>query len=185
MYCKKLQDTLSSDIAIDKGIDQVLINKLDYYIKFHTTSSGRKNINPISFAIKMGIDDKLALFLFKAGTKMDLFEVVLVFLDPLGEQHKISNINDTVINDFGNEFRPEEYKDRVRLYFKLLDSPEDCEESTNEDSYPIDAFLEGDDEKKSLVISEVEGLIGEKDTNELIVHKKWLEIVEEYNNGND
>lgn len=180
MYCKKLQGILSSDIAINKGIDEVLINKLDYYIKFHTTSSGRNNINPISFAMRMGIDDRLALYVFKAGTKLELFKVVLVFLDPLGEQHKIDNVEDTVTNDFGDEFRPEEHKDRISLYFKLLELPEECGESTNEESYPIDVFLEGDYEKKSIAISEVEELIGEKDTK-LLIHERWIEMVDEYN----
>lgn len=180
MYCKKLKDILSHKEAATKGINEVLVKQLDHFIRVHTTHASRKNINPVSFARKLGVDYEKSLYLFKIAKEVNLFEIVLFFNDPSNEQHRITSINEVVNNEEGESFLPAEYKDRINIYFKLVESPEICSETDYEDLSPVDIMLGEEEGKKSITINDAEGIIGEKDTDSLLFDRERKSFLDQF-----
>ncbi|PAF16294.1 hypothetical protein, partial [Terribacillus saccharophilus] len=106
----------------------------------NTTTIERKRLNPIKFAIEMGVSNRDALKLFKICTEKHLFNIHLYYKCICGDHIKLDEGLDVEYECHCNDrdIFPLKEKSRIYAFFELLDHIEICSES--KDIYQVDEF---------------------------------------------
>lgn len=134
MYCKKLQSIYQNPDSVKYLIDELVVNKLDYFIKNEITFRERQNINPIKFSNTMNVHYKTSLMTFIIGSRVGLFRTRTFYrcldCDEQQELFSLSNIK----CDCGVHGNYNEFKDQITLYFNLLEKPIPCDEKEDFDN---------------------------------------------------
>lgn len=197
MYCKKLQNIVNRIESIRLNINNEFIYRFDKWIKENTTDRERLRLNPIKMANEMGITQELSMKFFNIGKEVNLFKVVAFYTCQCGEHFQIFSFSKTqCIN--GCEVDIMNNKDKVFIYFELLDEVEEIE-NTFGDIYPIDYITSEDLGNFNGTYDEYELVIGEECAKKLlddskhnseykeisIIHISDLHFGSNYNTGND
>ncbi|MFB7160446.1 hypothetical protein [Lysinibacillus sp. NPDC056232] len=127
MYCKKLLDIVSFEESKRYLIDKLIIYKLDEYLKNRITLRERKNINPVKFAIEMGVEYKIAIMTFIVGSRVKLFKIRLFYECDCGERKELETTKENIECECGKIGNYESLKENIKLYFQLLEIPTPCE----------------------------------------------------------
>lgn len=171
MYCKKLQNIYQHDDSPKYLIDELVINKLDYFIKNEVTLRERQNLNPIKFSNIMNVNYRTSLMTFIIGARVGLFQIRTFYkCFRCSEQKELLSLK-KIDCECGISGNYEELKEQITLYFNLLERPEPCndkEDFNNQldildknDIESISEFSLSDVEKVggSAVIEEIENSI--------------------------
>lgn len=178
MYCDKLTNIVQSKESEKYFIEEPTIKKLDIFIKRKTTIREREKINPMKFSVKMNVEQETALMVFIIGTQLNLFKARKYYSCQCGEHFEFENTSQPVyclnceeVVSFYDD------RNRISLYFSLLEIPAACCWDHKEDIYPLD-YLESYNENFTLAdldeISEegeYDNLIGLKTNRESIMQE--------------
>ena len=95
MYCDKLKSIVRED-RVDPDVNEIVIQKLDKFIKEKTTIRERRKLNPYRFSIEMQISQKIAIKAFIKGAKCELFSPRFYYSCSCGDQFEVSNLNSEI-----------------------------------------------------------------------------------------
>lgn len=165
MYCNKLMDIVQSEESEEYYIDKSTIKKLDIFIRKKTTQRERYKLNPMKFSAIMGIEQDTALMLFIIGIKVELFKIRKYYSCSCGEHFEIENISQPIYcYNCEKEIFISSDRDRIHLYFILVESPTLCSWNHQEKKYPLD-YLE---EYKNFTLADLDESLGEDAGNAII-----------------
>ncbi|AWB29592.1 metallophosphoesterase [Clostridium botulinum] len=197
MYCKKLKSIVSRIESIRLNINNEFIHRFDKWINENTTDRERLRLSPIKMANEMGITQELSMKFFNIGKEVKLFKAVAFYTCQCGEHFQIFSFSETqCIN--GCEVDIMKNKDKVFIYFELLDEVEELE-NTFGNIYPIDYITSEDLGSFNGTYDEYELVIGEEGAKKLlddsvynleykeisIIHISDLHFGSSYNTGID
>ncbi|EHI97265.1 metallophosphoesterase [Clostridium sp. DL-VIII] len=197
MYCEKLKSIVKQIESIKLNINNEFIARFDKCIKDNTTERERLKLNPIKIANEMGISQELVMKFFNIGKKVELFKAIAFYSCPCGEYFEIFNFDKTECVN-GCEADIINNKDRVFIYFELLEEVDECDLDIGE-IYQMDYISSDDLGNFRSSYDEYEKVIGEEDAknllnnvvnnNELkeisIIHISDLHFGSDYNTGMD
>lgn len=180
MYCNKLINIvhLAKDDIFD--INEIVIKKLDIFIKEKTTIKERQKLNPYKFSIEMKITQEIALKTFITGAKNKLFDPLFYYSCDCGDQFEVLDVNKEKECTCGKNIIPKNERSRLYIYFKLLEQPTPCAWEEEKDTYPLD-FLESEGfGTENFTLADVDRIVGSTLTKDLISIKQERE--ENYKN---
>ncbi|MEC2073198.1 hypothetical protein [Alkalihalophilus marmarensis] len=181
MYCKKLENIIRNPESDSFQITISTIKQFDYFVKNKLSSFELDNINPIKFSIEMKINYETSLMFFIIGSRESLFQLQAFYYCECGIQHKIENLEDELECECENTISPAHQRDRVFLYFKLLENPTPCNSfSTNRESQ-LD-YLKGEYlmEKQQLSLADLDTVIGVDSSNQILINQSREETFKRY-----
>ncbi|GEM_PF-4707840 len=142
MYCEKLLCIKENKKSPSFLIDDLVINKLDVFIKEKVTLIERERLSPSKFALLMNVDQNTAMMTFVIGTECRLFKALAYFTCECGENHFLESVKGNYECVCNKVVNLSENRERIFLYFKLLLAPENCF-NEEEKIYHID-YIEND-----------------------------------------
>ena len=167
MYCNSLKCIFQHVDSRKYSIDMSVLKNLDFFIKNKTTTLERLRINPIKFSIEMNIPETTALMTFIIGMKCGLFRTRAYINCYCDEQYEVENLLETIECYCGRKLIPNEIRDKVFLFFELIETPSDCECLEIKETQ-LD-YLDGDCLGKRFVsLAELDSFIGKEKSNNLI-----------------
>ncbi len=177
MYCAKLKNIVKQHESIRLGIDEEFVATFDKCIKDGTTERERQKLNPIKIANTMGISQDLVMHFFNIGKKMKLFKARAFYSCECGERFEIFDFDDTeCIN--GCSIHIEDNKDKVFIYFELLEDIEECDFYVGP-KYQIDYVSSDDLGGFKSSYDEYEEVIGNEEAKNLLKDFKLNSEIEE------
>lgn len=192
MYCDKLISTVQQPNSEKYEIDKTTIQKLDEFIKYKTTIKERGRLNPYRFSIEMKVLQETSFMLFINASKCRLFEPRFYYNCYCEEQIELNDIENEAECTCGKKVIPQNEKDNVYIYFRLIEKPAECDWSnkvfTETDNYPLDFILKEGFEKENFTLADLESmgeeeaihnLISKKDKREKMYHR-YLEKADGY-----
>ncbi|AQX56627.1 hypothetical protein [Priestia flexa] len=169
MYCDKLINIAQHSDSAKYNIDYEVIQKLDSFIKEKTTFRERENLNPVKFSIEMKIKQEISLMSFVLGTHCKLFKMRAYFNCSYCDEHlEIFDVNDKFECTCGKMITPSEHRDKLFLYFKLLETPAVCSWEENTPTYQLDFFEKVNDGKGNFTLADLDNVAGKRYSNDLI-----------------
>lgn len=143
MYCKKLYNILQDNDHKEFNITKTDIEKLDDFIRNKTTSRERLNLDPAKLSIIMRMDQQKSIRLFVLGCKQELFKMkVYIDCDLCNDRHYIDDIyEDLLCEESGEIINIKNNKDKIYVYFELLEKPVICNKVKKNQSYMIDDIM--------------------------------------------
>lgn len=127
MYCDKLMNIVKHSLSTKHLIGKEKVQMLDLFIKEKTTLRERATLNPIRLTIESGLDQKSALMIFVVGTRCELFQMRAFYNCKCEEQFEIYSMSEITSCTCGRGIVPSNNRERVFLYFNLLEKPTECE----------------------------------------------------------
>lgn len=140
MYCEKLKCIKEHRKSKEFLIDELVINKLDLFIKEKVTLKERERLSPSKFAVLMNVHQKTAMMTFVAGAECGFFQLLAYYTCECGENKYLESVKGFHECICGRKVELSEVRDRIFLYFKLLCEPEECSKE-KEIVYQVD-YLE-------------------------------------------
>lgn len=171
MYCDKLKSIYQSTESSKYGIDFDVVKKADFFIKQKTTMMERNKINPLKFSIEMDVNEETSLMLFVIGSRCGLFKTRAFINCICGDQFELRNLDDEIKCNCGSVIKPQLNRDKIYLYFRLLEAPVSCEWLDTR-KYQVD-YLDGDAlGKKFVSLVQIDNIIGEKQADMLLINQR-------------
>lgn len=168
MYCDKLIDIVQLKESSKYNISRLVIHNLDKFIKEKTTLREREKLNPYKFSIEMNISQETAMMTFVYGVKCSLFFPRFYYNCYCGEQFEVVDINEEVQCTCEKRVTPNKFRDRIYVYFRLLESPTICEWEKQKSLYPLDFMEEVGYDAENFTLADLEHLAGSTCANDLI-----------------
>ncbi len=168
MYCDKLTSIVQQFNEDVIAVDEIVIKKLDIFIKERTTVRERRKLNPYKFSIEMNISQEISLRAFILGAKCRLFNPIFYYMCECGDQFEVININVKRQCTCRKEIIPDTDKSRLYLYFKLLEDPIPCPWEEDKDIYPLDLLKGEGYGTENFTLADVDRLVGTRYTTDLI-----------------
>ena len=126
MYCEKLQLIKDDENSPKYLIDDLAIYKLDVFLNYDVTLRERENINPVRLAIERNINYKTALMAFIIGSRKKLFQLRMFYECECDEKIELTSTSEIIKCDCGYIGNYKNSKDKIKLYFRLLEKPVNC-----------------------------------------------------------
>ncbi|MCY7893112.1 hypothetical protein MOB09_08815 [Bacillus vallismortis] len=169
MYCEKL-NSICKHPKNDGAINNQTIKKLDIYIKEKTSYIERKHLNPIKFSIKMNVEQEAALKAFLLGTYCRLFQMLVYYNCSCGDQIQVFDLNKDFECSCGLILNPKktEVRERLSLYFNLLEKPKNCFENSLNPVSQLDYVDHEELEKINFHIADVDNSLGQEESEKLV-----------------
>ena len=157
MYCKKLYNILQDNDHITYNITETDIEKLDEFIRNKTTSRERLNLDPARLSIIMKMNYEKSIKLFVLCCKQKLFKMKMyIDCEYCNSRHNIEDFYVDIICDESNKTIPiNNNKDKIYVYFELLERPQICKKINANNSYMIDDIM-GKCSPSNTTLSEME-----------------------------
>lgn len=168
MYCKKLMNIVQHEESPKYNINKLVINYLDLFIKNKTTIKEKDNLNPYKFSIEENIPQETAIMTFIIGVKYKLFALRFFYNCYCGEQFEVHDVYQEIQCTCEDNIIPNESRDRLFLYFKLLERPAPCIWEGNPSSLPFDLLESMGVENENFTLADVDQLAGQETTNDLL-----------------
>lgn len=168
MYCNKLMNIIKDPKSKEYNINEYIIKKLDKFLKEKTTKKEREKLNPIKFSIEMDVSEKTSIMLFVLGAKCDLFKIRMYFKCVCGNQFEIDNLKDTLYCSCDREITPNLQRERVFLYFTLLEKPMYCNWFNANSNYQIDYIEDAMLGKQQVSLADFDSIVGADEMDNLV-----------------
>jgi DNA-directed RNA polymerase subunit RPC12/RpoP len=181
MYCDKLVNIVQHTDSSKYMIDRDIIIKLDKFIKQKTTKRERTKLNPLKFSIEMKVNQETSLMSFVIGSKIYLFQTRAYYDCYCGDHFELFHLNKEYECTCGKKIIPLEVKNRIYLYFDLLEEPENCPWDVSQPESQLDFLKEGDLNFGNFTMAALDEIAGSGASENLIsLEQKRTEMLKDF-----